>query len=47
MSHLREGLLDYGLLRSLVLKLRGAIDIRSEAGLKVTIVFPESVQSAN
>jgi two-component sensor histidine kinase len=47
MSHPREGSLGYGLLRSLVLKLRGEIDIRSEAGLKVTIVFPESVQSAN
>jgi PAS domain S-box-containing protein len=41
MSHLREGSLGYGLLRSLVLKIRGEIDIRSEAGLKVTIVFPE------
>ncbi|MEA2841458.1 MAG: hypothetical protein QOF41_2788 [Methylobacteriaceae bacterium] len=47
MSHPREGSLGYGLLRSLVLKLRGEIDIRSESGLKVTIVFPESVQSAN
>jgi PAS domain S-box-containing protein len=42
MSHLREGSLGYGLLRSLVLKIRGEIEIRSEAGLKVTIVFPES-----
>jgi PAS domain S-box-containing protein len=42
MSHLRDGSLGYGLLRSLVLKIRGEIDIRSEAGLKVTIVFPEA-----
>jgi PAS domain S-box-containing protein len=47
MSHPREGSLGYGLLRSLVLKLRGEIDIRSDSGLKVTIVFPESVQSLN
>jgi two-component sensor histidine kinase len=42
MSHLREGSLGYGLLRSLVLKIRGEIDIRSEAGLKVTIIFPDA-----
>ncbi|GAC1335257.1 MAG: hypothetical protein NVSMB26_19410 [Beijerinckiaceae bacterium] len=43
MSHLREGSLGYGLLRSLVQKIRGEIDIRSGAGLTVTISFPDSV----
>jgi PAS domain S-box-containing protein len=47
MSHLREGSLGYGLLRSLVLKIRGEIDIRSEGGLKVTILFPDSVHLAS
>jgi PAS domain S-box-containing protein len=42
MSHLREGSLGYGLLRSLVLKIRGEIEIRSEAGLRVRIVFPDT-----
>jgi PAS domain S-box-containing protein len=41
MSSLREGSLGYGLVRSLVQQIRGEIDVRSDAGLTVTISFPE------
>jgi PAS domain S-box-containing protein len=44
MSHLREGSLGYGLVRSLVQQIRGEIDVRSDAGLTVTITFPDSSQ---
>jgi two-component sensor histidine kinase len=39
MSSLREGSLGYGLVRSLVQQIRGEIDVRSDAGLTVTISF--------
>jgi len=42
MSSLREGSLGYGLVRSLVQQIRGEIDVRSDAGLTVTISFPEA-----
>jgi two-component sensor histidine kinase len=42
MSSLREGSLGYGLVRSLVQQIQGEIDIRSNAGLTVTISFPEA-----
>ena len=45
-SHFREGSLGYGLVRSLVQQIGGEIDIRSEAGLTVTISFPDALQSA-
>jgi PAS domain S-box-containing protein len=41
MAETREGSLGYGLVRSLVEQLRGDIDIRSEAGVIVTISFPD------
>jgi len=41
-SNFREGSLGYGLVRSLVRQINGEIDIRSDAGLTVTISFPES-----
>jgi len=44
MSSLREGSLGYGLVRSLVQQIRGEIDVRSDAGLTVTISFPEASQ---
>jgi len=44
MSSLREGSLGYGLVRSLVQQIRGEIDVRSDAGLTVTISFPEATQ---
>jgi PAS domain S-box-containing protein len=44
MSSLREGSLGYGLVRSLVQQIRGEIDIRNEAGLVVTLSFPEHAQ---
>lgn len=40
-SHFREGSLGYGLVRSLVKQISGEIDIRSDAGLTVTISFPD------
>jgi PAS domain S-box-containing protein len=43
-SSLREGSLGYGLVRSLVQQIRGEIDVRSDAGLTVTISFPEAAQ---
>ncbi|MBL0406586.1 PAS domain-containing protein [Microvirga aerilata] len=42
MSSLREGSLGYGLVRSLIQQIRGEIDVRSNAGLTVTISFPEA-----
>jgi two-component sensor histidine kinase len=42
MSSLREGSLGYGLIRSLVQQIRGEIDVRNDAGLVVTISFPEA-----
>jgi PAS domain S-box-containing protein len=44
MSSLREGSLGYGLVRSLVQQIRGEIDVRSDAGLAVTISFPGASQ---
>jgi PAS domain S-box-containing protein len=44
MSSLREGSLGYGLVRSLVQQIRGEIDVRSDAGLTVTVSFPEASQ---
>jgi two-component sensor histidine kinase len=44
MSSLRQGSLGYGLVRSLVQQIRGEIDVRSDAGLTVTISFPGSSQ---
>jgi two-component sensor histidine kinase len=41
MSHFREGSLGYGLVRSLVQQIGGEIDLRSDAGLTVTISFPD------
>lgn len=41
MAGAREGSLGYGLVRSLVEQLKGDIDIRSEAGVIVTISFPD------
>jgi two-component sensor histidine kinase len=43
-SQLREGSLGYGLVRSLVQQIRGEINIRNEAGLVVTLSFPETSQ---
>ncbi|MBL0406704.1 PAS domain-containing protein [Microvirga aerilata] len=43
-SQLREGSLGYGLVRSLVQQIRGDIDIRNDAGLVVTLTFPEASQ---
>jgi len=40
MLHHREGSLGYGLVRSLVQQINGDIDIKSDAGLTVTISFP-------
>ena len=45
MSNVREGSLGYGLVRSLVRQIRGEIDIRSDAGVTVTICFPVSSKS--
>lgn len=42
MAHVREGSLGYGLVRSLVKQIRGEIDIQSDAGVTVTISFPDS-----
>ena len=44
MSHVREGSLGYGLIRSLVRQIGGEMDIRSDAGVTVTISFPEAPQ---
>ena len=41
MSHVREGSLGYGLIRSLVQQIGGEMDIRSDAGLTVTISLPD------
>jgi two-component sensor histidine kinase len=41
MAHLLEGSLGHGLLRSLVQKIRGEMDIHSDGGLAVTITFPD------
>jgi two-component sensor histidine kinase len=45
MSNFREGSLGYGLVRSLVQQIRGEIDIRGDAGVTVTISFPERLES--
>jgi PAS domain S-box-containing protein len=44
MLSLREGSLGYGLVRSLVQQIGGEIDVRNDAGLVVTISFPEAAQ---
>jgi PAS domain S-box-containing protein len=44
MSSLREGSLGYSLVRSLVQQIQGEIDVRNEAGLTVTISFPEAAK---
>ena len=41
MAGVREGSLGYGLVRSLVEQLKSDVDIRSEAGVIVTISFPD------
>lgn len=41
MSNLREGSLGYGLVRSLVQQIGGAMEMRSDPGLVVTITFPD------
>ncbi len=41
-SHLREGSLGFDLVRSLVRQIHGEIGVVSEAGLTVTISFPEA-----
>jgi PAS domain S-box-containing protein len=46
MSHIREGSLGLGLVRSLVQQIRGEIDIQSDAGVTVTISFPDSSHAA-
>ncbi|WP_238292808.1 histidine kinase dimerization/phosphoacceptor domain -containing protein [Methylobacterium longum] len=46
MSGMREGSLGFGLVRSLVEQLRGDIDLRSEAGVTVTISFPAQPSAA-
>jgi PAS domain S-box-containing protein len=43
-SHLREGSLGYGLVRSLVQQIQGEIDVRSDAGVTVTLSFPDATQ---
>jgi two-component sensor histidine kinase len=40
MSHMREGSLGYGLVRSLVQQVRGEIEVDGAAGLTVTISLP-------
>jgi PAS domain S-box-containing protein len=47
MSDIREGSLGYGLIRSLVQQIRGEIDIQSEAGVAVTISFPDFVATGS
>jgi PAS domain S-box-containing protein len=42
MAHVREGSLGYGLIRSLVRQIGGEIDVRGDAGVTVTISFPEA-----
>ena len=42
MSHFREGSLGFGLVQSLVQQIRGEVDVRSDAGVVVTISFPVS-----
>jgi two-component sensor histidine kinase len=44
MASLREGSLGYGLIRSLVQQIRGEMEIQNDAGLVVTISFPEAAQ---
>jgi two-component sensor histidine kinase len=46
MTSLREGSLGYGLIRSLVQQIEGNLDIRTDAGLAVTISFPASWRPA-
>jgi PAS domain S-box-containing protein len=42
MSHVREGSLGYGLIRSLVQQIKGEMETMSRAGLRVAISFPIS-----
>ncbi len=42
-SEFREGALGFGLVRSLVQQIKGEIDIRSDTGVTVTIVFPDAL----
>jgi two-component sensor histidine kinase len=46
MSHLREGSLGLGLVRSLVQQIGGEIDIQGEAGVTVAISFPDASHPA-
>lgn len=46
MLSLREGSLGYGLVRSLIQQIQGEIDVRNDAGLVVTISFPEAAQQS-
>ncbi|WP_456685333.1 histidine kinase dimerization/phosphoacceptor domain -containing protein [Bradyrhizobium sp. P5_C11_2] len=45
MAGTRDGSLGYGLIRSLVQQIEGDIDISSEAGVTVTISFPENTSA--
>ena len=45
-SEFREGALGFGLVRSLVQQIKGEMDIRSEAGVTVTITFPDRIAAA-
>ncbi len=44
MASVREGSLGYGLIRSLVGQIDGALDVRNEDGLAVTVTFPVTRQ---
>lgn len=45
MVNAREGSLGYGIIRSLVRQIKGTIDIRSNDGLTVTMLFPSEAAS--
>jgi PAS domain S-box-containing protein len=47
MSHIREGSLGYGLVRSLVEQIDGTIETHSDHGLSVTVTFPASSPPTN
>jgi len=47
MADVREGSLGYGLVRTLVKQIRGDIDIRSDAGVTVTVWFPDAPPSSS
>jgi two-component sensor histidine kinase len=43
MASFREGSLGYGLVRSLVEQIGGTIAVQSDAGLAVTVSFPDTI----